>query len=141
MKFQQSTEDGSTLLVAMGTIAIVAVLVAMTLSATSHNGVLTDREQKFTLAMNAADGALEYAYASWKDIVRTNGLRPPTNSQITTAAPTAALHPGFQSNGITFSNFSVVNANQWGETTDGSGNPITDPVAATLATIPGHPGW
>ena len=134
-------EKGSTLLVAMGTVAIVAVLVAVTLSATSHNGILTEREQKFTLALNAADGALEYAYASWKDIIRTNGLRPPTNSQITIAAPTAALHSGFQSNGVTFSNFSVVNANQWGETTDNSGATITNPVVAPLATVPGHPGW
>ncbi len=141
MKHQKPIDQGSTLLVAMGTITIVAVLVALTLSATSHNGVLTEREQKFTLALNAADGALEYAYASWKDIVRTNGLRSPTNSQIIIAPPTAALHSGFQSNGVTFSNFSVVNTNQWGETTDNSGTTITDPVSAVLATVPGHPGW
>ena len=91
--------------------------------------------------MNAADGALEYAFASWRDIIRTNGLRPPTNSEITIAAPTAALHPGFLSSGVTFSDFSVVNANQWGETTDSSGAAITNPVWARLATVPGHPGW
>ena len=128
-------------MIAMATIALIAVLLGVSVLSTSHNGLLTQREQKFTRALNAADGALEYAFASWKDIVRSNGLRPPTNSQITIAAPTATLHPGFQSSGISFSGFSVANANQWGETTDSSGTTITDPVAAQLATVPGHPGW
>ena len=141
MRSKKSNKHGSTLVIAMFTIAIIAALVGVTLSFTSHNGVLTQREQNFNRAMNAADGALEYAFASWEQSVRDNGLRAPSNSEINIAAPTAALHAGFQSSGVTFSNFSVVNANQWGETTDSSGAAIIDPVSARFATVPGHAGW
>lgn len=131
----------------MFTIAIIAISIGVTLSFTSHNGVVAEREQDFNRALNAADGALDYAFASWKQAVRNNGLRAPTNSQIATggayaiAAPAATLHTGFQNSGVTFSNFSVVNANQWGETKDASNTTIASPVSAQLATIPGHPGW
>lgn len=113
----------------------------MTVSSTSHNAVLTQREQNLTRALNAADGALEYAYASWKGVIGSNALRPPTNAEITITAPTASLHSGFVGSGVTFSGFSVVNANQWGETTDGSGVTITNPVNVQIANVPGHPGW
>ena len=151
MKTRKSFERGSTLVIAMFTIAIIAAIVGVTLSFTSQNGVQTKRDQDFDRAMNAADGALEYAFASWKQAVRNKGLVAPTNSDIASggtyaiAPPTAALHSGFQTAGaggtpITFPTFSVVNANQWGETTSG-GTPITNPVSVQLATIPGHPGW
>ncbi|MEQ1861955.1 MAG: hypothetical protein ABMA13_18710 [Chthoniobacteraceae bacterium] len=141
MKKQSSNENGATLLVAMGALVLIAALVGIALTSTAHNGRMTDREQSFTRALNSADGALEYAYASWKNAVRNNGLRPPNNSQVTIAAPTSALHSGFASSAVTFSDFSVANANQWGETTDASDAIITNPVAVQLATIPGHPGW
>jgi Tfp pilus assembly protein PilX len=141
MKNQRAKENASTLMVVMGMLAVITVLVGVTLSSTSHNGILTQHEQNFTRALNAADGALEYTYASWKNVITSNGLRSPTNSQLTVSAPAAALHSGFQSSGITFSNFSLVNANQWGETVDASGTTITNPIGATLASIPGFPGW
>ncbi len=137
----RSHEQGSTLLIALATIAIIVVLVGVAVSYTSHNGVQGQREQSFNRLINATDGALDYAFASWKTAVRNNGLRPPANNAMGITAPTAALHTGFQKDGVTFSGFSVVNANQWGETKDSSGATITNPVSASLATIPDHPGW
>lgn len=141
MKKQRSNERGTALLVAMGAVVTIGVLVAVTLNSTGHFGRMTRREESLAGALNAADGALEYAYASWKASVRANGLRPPNNGQVAFTAPTSALHAGFGSSGVTFSGFSVVNANQWGETLNGAGVAITNPVAAQLATIPGRPGW
>ena len=135
------TQRGNTLLIALATIAITVVLVGMAVSYTSHNGIQTQREQSFNKLLNAGDGALEYAFAQWKVAVRANGLRPPSNASMGITAPTAALHTGFQSSGVTFSNFSVVNANQWSETKDASNNTITNPVLVSMATIAGHPGW
>jgi hypothetical protein len=141
MKKLQTLEHGVTVLLAMSTIAFIALVVGITLTSTGQNGRMTARDQSFTSVMDAADGALEYAYASWKENIRTNGLRPPTNSEITVAAPTPSLHPGFATNTVTYTGFSLANANQWGETTDGAGVTITSPVLATVAKVAGHSGW
>ncbi len=134
-------ERGNAILIALATIALTVVLVGMAVSFTSHNGIQTQREQSFNKLINAGDGALEYAFAQWKVAVRANGLRPPTNAAMGIAAPTATLHTGFQSSGVAFSNFSVVNANQWSETKDASNNTITSPVQVSMASVAGHPGW
>ena len=144
MKSPRTAEQGMTLLVALALLAIVAVLVGVALAATTQQGRTAKRDGDFKSADAAAEGALEYAYASWKEIIRTNGLRPPANRQTNATnlpPPTSALHPAFSAGGITFSNFSVVNANQWGETTDSSNVTITDPVQVAVANVPGYPGW
>ena len=141
MKSKQLHECGGMLVTAMAAIAVVSVLVGIALTSTAQNSRIADRGQRFTRALNAADGALEYTFASWKKIVTDNGLRPPANSEIAIAPPTSTLHSGFQVNGVGFTNFSVVNANQWGETTNSSGVTITNPISAQLATVAGHPGW
>lgn len=144
MKSIRASKHGSTLLVAVSLLAIITVLVGVALTATTHQGRFAKRDTDFTSAQAAADGALEYAYASWKEIIRGNGLRPPTNTQVNATnlpPPTSALHAGFQSKGITFSNFGIVNANQWGETVDSSGTTITDPVGIGVTNVPGYPGW
>ncbi len=135
------SEAGNALILAMATIAVLVSLVAITVSYSSGNALRTTQDESFVLALNAADGALEYAFAAWKGAVAANGLRPPSNATMNVPAPTPALHSGFAAGGVTFSNFQVLNSNQWGETVDKDGKPITSPVSVSLATIPGHPGW
>lgn len=144
MKSIRASTQGSTLLIALSLLLITTVIVGVAMTATNQQGRIAKRDQDFTSAQAAADGALEYAYASWKDIIRGNGLRPPTNNQLGSSnlpPPTGSLHAGIQRKGITFSNFSVVNANQWGETVDSTGTMITDPVGVTVTNVPGYPGW
>ena len=141
LRITPRNERGNAILIALTTIALTVVLIGMAVSFTSHNGIQTQREQAFNKLINAGDGALEYAFAQWKVSVRANGLRPPNNNSMGITAPTAALHTGFQSSGVTFSNFSVVNANQWSETKDASNNTITSPVQISMASVAGHPGW
>jgi Tfp pilus assembly protein PilX len=144
MKPIRSSERGSTLIVAASIMLILVVLAGIALTATSQQNRTAKEDSDFIYAQAAAEGALEYAYASWKQVIRANGLRPPNNSQMDATnlpPPTSSLHAGFQSRGVTFSNFSVVNVNQWGETTDSAGNVITSPATVTVANVPGYPGW
>jgi hypothetical protein len=146
MKLQHSNKQGSALVVALSAITVIAVLVGVTLTGTGQNGRLGTREKSFTSALNAADGALDYAYAKWKESIANNGMRPPANAAMVIPAPTSSLHPGFANAGVTFSGFSVVNTDQWGETTTSStdtppSTAIIAPVAVKMATVPGFPGF
>ncbi|HSH94024.1 MAG TPA: hypothetical protein VK968_07750, partial [Roseimicrobium sp.] len=74
---QRLQEAGGGLLVAMLVLAVVLPLVGVTLAFTSNHARLARRDRDYQENDVACQAAIEYAYAKWKDWVKTNGGRAP----------------------------------------------------------------
>src|SRR5215212_446486 len=74
MRIPRHSEQGNTLMI---TIAVVATILAMLASAvqyTSHISRVSQRTRKTALAMEIADGHLEFLFANWRNIYRNTRL-------------------------------------------------------------------
>lgn len=71
--------EGSTLLLAMFTIAVVSVFVGLAINATSGVSRMSKRAQSYVNVEKAAEGAVEYGFGIWK--TRTLALSSPPLSQ------------------------------------------------------------
>ena len=84
-----TTERGSTLVVTIAVVATILVLLGSAVGYTQHISRMASRNRKSALAMEIADGHLEYLFSSWRNISRAPALRytlkqPPTNFFFTT---------------------------------------------------------
>ncbi len=70
-------QGGGGLIVAMLVLAIVLPLVGIAMNYTSAHARMARRERDYLEANAACESAIEYAYAKWKDWVKTNGGRVP----------------------------------------------------------------
>jgi Tfp pilus assembly protein PilE len=73
MKISQSQiteERGSTLVVTIAVVATILALLASAVSYTQHVSRLADRSRKTALAVEIADGHLEYLFTNWRNIYR-----------------------------------------------------------------------
>lgn len=112
---------------------------------TQHNRIAA-RQRDMMESLAAADGAMEYAFAVWKDVVRGNGMRAPTTTQVLNdqrvrnmqAPNNTAFSPAKELaiTGNTVGNFTVTATDPWG-------TPAADPNAVSRYTVSvdGYPGW
>lgn len=71
MKKTQPASTGSTLVVTVSVVATILVLLGSAVSYTEHISKITQRTRKSALAMEIADGHLEYLFTNWRNLSRT----------------------------------------------------------------------
>jgi hypothetical protein len=71
MKEGAIASSGSTLVVTVSVVATVLVLLGSAVSYTQHISRITQRTRKTALAMEIADGHLEYLFTNWRNLSRT----------------------------------------------------------------------
>src|SRR5207253_10009709 len=64
-------DRGSTLVVTVAVVATILALLASAVSYTQHVSRLADRSRKTALAVEIADGHLEYLFTNWRNIYRS----------------------------------------------------------------------
>jgi ribulose bisphosphate carboxylase small subunit len=71
MKRNQITaKQGSTLVIVVSVVATILVLLAVAVSLTQQTSRVADRSRKSALALEVADGHLEYLFSNWRNIYR-----------------------------------------------------------------------
>ncbi len=136
--FSSNTRGGA-LVVVLFVIVTLGGVIGTALSLTSHNGRLAARQRAMARSTIAAEGMLDYAYASWGAALRTNNLTPGSADTLVAAgftAPTISVHPGFTAEGITLVSFSLVAADKLGAALSSS----SLPDAVATASVPGFTG-
>jgi hypothetical protein len=141
-----SHTDGGTLVAVLIVVFVTAALVGVTIRFSSQNNRLAARQREVMSSVAAADGALEYAYAVWKDTIRKGGMRAPTTTQLNAdqrikdlqLADNSAKSPAqeLSSSHNAFSNFTLASTDPWGTV-------APDPSIATSysVAVDGYPGW
>jgi Tfp pilus assembly protein PilE len=141
-----SHADGGTLVAVLIVVFVTAALVGVTIRFSSQNNRLAARQREVMSSVAAADGALEYAYAVWKDTIRKGGMRAPTTTQLNAdqrikdlqLADNSAKSPAqeLSSSHNAFSNFTLASTDPWGTV-------APDPSIATSysVAVDGYPGW
>src|SRR5437588_7046624 len=71
MKLRISKRDGSTLVVTIIVVATLLVLLGVAVDYSTQISRNTQRSRKTALAMEIADGHLEYLFSNWRNIYRT----------------------------------------------------------------------
>ena len=71
MKITAHESNGSTLVVTVSVVATVLVLLGSAVTYTQHISKITQRTRKTALAMEIADGHLEYLFTNWRNLSRT----------------------------------------------------------------------
>jgi hypothetical protein len=146
MKYHQHSRAGSGLVAAMIVLATIATLVGVALNLTSTFARQAGRQRTVLHAQSAAESAVEYIYAKWKQDIKANAYA---------AVPTSifglpsTLHPALASSPSTGTGLSPVFApwpltlptivayittDQWGAIT-GSATQVK------VWNVPGYPGW
>lgn len=70
MKKTQPASTGSTLVVTVSVVATILVLLGSAVAYTQHISKITQRTRKTGLAMEIADGHLEYLFTNWRNLSR-----------------------------------------------------------------------
>jgi type II secretory pathway pseudopilin PulG len=138
--------QGSTIVAVLIVVIVASVLVGVAVRFSSQNNRLAARQREVMSSVAAADGALEYAYAVWKDVVRGGGMRAPTTAQLSAdqrvqdiqsndnsaKSPTQELAPTRNA----LSSFTIASTDPWGTV-------APDPTVATSfsVAVDGYPGW
>src|SRR5436190_21764660 len=65
-----NSEHGSGLVVVISVVATILILLGAAVSFTAHISRMSQRTRKTALAMEIADGHLEYLYTNWRNIYR-----------------------------------------------------------------------
>lgn len=98
--------SGSTLVAAVIFIAILSAATGIAFMATTHLGRNAQRTRQYEGAVAVGDGHLEWAFAQWRSLCRTQGnIALPGDSFKSISAPTASWLP--QPNGYTVSNYGI----------------------------------
>src|SRR5438874_8817056 len=71
MKFNNRSSEGSTLVVTIIVVMVLLVLLGVSVEYSTQMSRNTQRSRKTALAMEIADGHLEYLFSSWRNIYRT----------------------------------------------------------------------
>lgn len=71
MKFKNRSSEGSTLVVTIIVVMVLLVLLGVGVDYSTQMSRNTQRSRKTALAMEIADGHLEYLFTSWRNIYRT----------------------------------------------------------------------
>ena len=143
---RQQKADGSTIIGVLVVVLITAALVGVSVNFSNQSNRLAARQREVMESVAAADGALEYGYAVWKDIVRVGGMRAPSNQTIkaeqrikdaqltnnTSKSPAKELAV----TGNKISAFTLENTDPWG----GPTGSLTAAKAYSV-TVDGYPGW
>lgn len=105
-KARSATTEASSLLVCLGVMFLTAIIVAGALALTQGISRNAARSQMRTTAIQMGLGALDMAYASWRDIARRKWADHPTSAELT--AIQQALAADFNNpQGYTLSNITV----------------------------------
>lgn len=102
-------EAGASIVVAMMTLMVVAGLIAAAASYTRGIAMNVRRTQVVNGARSIADGCLEQAFSSWRQVCRRHVWSPPTSFELTSiATPVIGDFPiAASKTDLTISNFSV----------------------------------
>ena len=146
MKYYRHSTAGSGLVAAMIVLVTIVTLVGVALSLTSTFARQAGRQRTVLHAQSAAESAVEYVYAKWKQNIKNNAYAPVAT---TTFALPATLHPALGSNPSTgtgifplFAPWRVTfPANVGYTTTDQFGNVTGSVTWAKVWNVPGYPGW
>src|SRR4051794_18896393 len=107
---------GSTLVAAVVFIAIISGATGIAFMATSHLGRNAQRTRQYEGALAVGDANLEWAFAQWRSICRTqSNVAMPGSNFSTITSPTASWLP--QPTGYSVSNYNIV-------AVDVQGNPL-----------------
>src|SRR5687768_3342150 len=143
---RHSQLHGGTMVAVLMVVVAISTLVAVTVRFSTHSNRLAARQREVMNSLAAADGALEYAYAVWKDVVRANGMRAPTTTQLTAdqrfqnlrAINNAGASPAAELAGTSnsFTDFVIGASDPWGTA-------ATDPNGTAFYSVPvdSYPGW
>ena len=146
MKYHHHSHAGSGLVAAMIVLLTLATLVGVALNLTSTFTRQASRQRTVWHAQSAADSAVEYIYAKWKQNIKANAYGavattsfalPSTLHPALATAPSTGtgISPLFTPWAITMpANVSYTTTDQWGATT---GNTTT----VKVWNVPGYPGW
>ena len=146
MKYHHHSRAGSGLVAAMIVLLTLATLVGVALNLTSTFTRQASRQRTVWHAQSAADSAVEYAYAKWKQNIKTNAYAPVATSSfalpstlhpaLATAPSTGTgISPLFTPWAITMpANVSYTTTDQWGATTGST-------TTVKVWNVPGYPGW
>jgi hypothetical protein len=74
MKTPNNNERGNTLVVTVAVVATILALLASAVEYTTHISRMSQRSRKTALAMEIADGHLEYLFTNWRNIYRTTRM-------------------------------------------------------------------
>jgi hypothetical protein len=96
-----SSQSGSALIVALTALAVLAPLVAITVASTSSRGTLAQRDRDWTIANEACDSSMEFAFASWKAWIQANGGVVPLAQHLPTQAANGTQTAGSTYDGRT----------------------------------------
>ena len=109
-----SSESGSTLVVALGTIGVLIAFVSIAVDYSSNVGSNAQRDRVFNNAVEIGDGCLELAFGSWRKL---SGVveAPPTSTFAAIPTPSPGHFPSFPK--ATITNFRV-------QAVDPTGDPL-----------------
>jgi hypothetical protein len=82
--FQASRNQGNAILVCLGVMTVLAILVSVAASVTSHQARMAERDRVRQAAIEVADGALEMLFFGWRKISSTTTA--PITSPLTSSA-------------------------------------------------------
>lgn len=146
MKFHPISSAGYGTIAALTILVTVVTLVGAALSFTYTFARQATRQRTVAQAQNAADSALEYVYAKWKQDIKSHAYQPQPTSSITIPS---TLHPALASSPSTGTGVSpifkpwaltpptsiyYVTSDQWGGTK-------LQPTYIKVSNVPGYPGW
>jgi Tfp pilus assembly protein PilX len=146
MKFHQQSLAGSGLVVAMIVLVTIVTLVGVALNLTSNFSRQAGRQRTVLHAQTAAESAVEYIYATWKQAIKTNAYAPVVTASF--ALP-STLHPALAASPATGTGISPVfapwpltfPANVAYTTTNQFGTTTGSPTKIKVWNVPGYPGW
>jgi hypothetical protein len=146
MKYHQHSRAGSGLVAAMIVLATIVTLVGVALNLTSTFARQAGRQRTVLHAQSAAESAVEYIYAKWKQNVRANAYAPVGSAVFTLPS---SLHPAFATSPATGTGVAPLFA-PWPltmptvvayATTDQWGNVTGTATQVKVWNVPGYPGW
>ena len=99
-----SSESGSTIVVALGTLGVLIAFVSLAVDYSSNVGSNAQRDRVFNNAVEIGDGCLELAFGSWRKL---SGVveAPPTSTFAAIPTPSPGHFPSFRN--ATITNFRV----------------------------------
>src|SRR6266550_1457459 len=74
--------EGASIIAVLIVVLVTSALVGISVRFSMQHNRLASRQRDMMESLAAADGAMEYVYAVWKDIVRGSGMRAVTTTQL-----------------------------------------------------------
>lgn len=144
----KSPTAGGAVIIVLIVLALAVALVGTSVLITSSQNRLAARQREVMESVAAADGALEYAYAVWRDMIRDSGTTAPNSKELADdirfkdlkLADNSGKSPAKElaATEQRISAFSISATDPWGATSPsgGDGEPVSYDV-----TVDDFPGW